>query len=85
MAHWVREMGLELHPSQTRSRPTLEVVEGGAGFDCLGVTIRPYPSRARRGDKTIICQVLVENFFTSSLSSLFSGWPEETEPVKNDG
>jgi hypothetical protein len=54
LAHWVRAMGVELTPSQTRMRPTLAVVEGGAGFDCLGFNMRPDPSRARRGDKTSI-------------------------------
>jgi RNA-directed DNA polymerase len=54
MAHWLREMGLALKPSKTRSRPTLEPVEGAAGFDVLGFNIRQYPSRIRRGDQTII-------------------------------
>ncbi|MGH8069825.1 MAG: reverse transcriptase domain-containing protein [Candidatus Entotheonellia bacterium] len=54
MARWWREMGLELKPSKPRIRHTLEMVEGGAGFDFLGFNIRQYPSRARRGDKTII-------------------------------
>jgi hypothetical protein len=53
-AHWWREMGVALHPSQTRLRPTLAVVAGGAGVAFLGCTIRPYPSRARRGYKSII-------------------------------
>jgi RNA-directed DNA polymerase len=54
MAHWVREMGWELNPRKTRIRHTLEVVDGGAGFDFLGFNMRQYPSRARRGDKTSI-------------------------------
>jgi RNA-directed DNA polymerase len=53
-AHWLDEMGLELKPSKTRIRHTLELVDGGAGFDFLGFNIRQYPSRARRGYKTII-------------------------------
>src|SRR6266511_3001553 len=54
MAPWLRARGLEWKPSKTRSRHRLEVVEGGAGFDVLGFNMRQYPSRARRGDKTII-------------------------------
>jgi RNA-directed DNA polymerase len=54
MAHWLWEMGLELQPSKTRIRPTLELVEGGAGVDFLGFNIRQDPSRIRRGYKTII-------------------------------
>jgi RNA-directed DNA polymerase len=53
MAHWLREMGVELKPSKTRIRHTLEVVEGEAGFDVLGFNMRQDPSRTRRGDKTL--------------------------------
>jgi RNA-directed DNA polymerase len=52
MAHWLREMGWEVTPRKTRMRHTLEVVEGGAGFDVLGFNLRQDPSRARRGDTT---------------------------------
>jgi RNA-directed DNA polymerase len=50
----LRAIGLALKPSQTRITPTLQVEEGEAGFDFLGVNIRPYPTKSKRGDKTII-------------------------------
>jgi RNA-directed DNA polymerase len=50
----LRAMGLELKPSKTRSTPTLQVAEGEAGVDFLGFNIRPYPTKSKRGDKTII-------------------------------
>jgi RNA-directed DNA polymerase len=48
-------MGLELKPSQTRITPTLGNEASEAGFDFLGLTMRPYPVRKTRlGFKTII-------------------------------
>ncbi|MDQ3830514.1 MAG: group II intron reverse transcriptase/maturase, partial [Candidatus Tectomicrobia bacterium] len=50
----LREMGLALKPSKTRITHTLQVEEGEAGFDFLGFNIRQYPTKSKRGDKTII-------------------------------
>jgi RNA-directed DNA polymerase len=50
----VRGMGLALKPSKTRITHTLQVEEGEAGFDFLGFNIRQYPTKSKRGDKTII-------------------------------
>jgi RNA-directed DNA polymerase len=50
----LRGMGLELKPSKTRITHTLQVEEGEAGFDFLGFNIRHYPTKSKRGYKTII-------------------------------
>jgi RNA-directed DNA polymerase len=49
-----RGMGVELKPSKTRITHTWHVEAGVAGFDFLGFNIRQYPTKAKRGDKTII-------------------------------
>jgi RNA-directed DNA polymerase len=54
MAEQLRGMGLELKPSKTRTTHTLHAEAGGAGFDFLGFNIRQYPTKAKRGYKTII-------------------------------
>jgi RNA-directed DNA polymerase len=54
IAEQLRGMGLELKPSKTRITHTLHVEAGGAGFDFLGFNIRQYPTKAKRGYKTII-------------------------------
>jgi RNA-directed DNA polymerase len=54
IAEQLRGMGLELKPSQTRITHTLHVEAGVAGFDFLGFNIRQYPTKAKRGYKTII-------------------------------
>jgi RNA-directed DNA polymerase len=41
LAEQLHGMGWELHPSQTRITHTVQVEEGEAGFDCLGLNIRP--------------------------------------------
>jgi RNA-directed DNA polymerase len=61
---WLKGMGLELKPSKTRIAHTFQEVEGEAGFDFLGFTIRQFPvgkyrsarngSGAALGFKTII-------------------------------
>jgi RNA-directed DNA polymerase len=47
-------LGLAWQPSQTRITQTVQTEEGEAGFDFLGFNLRPYPTTAKRGDKTII-------------------------------
>jgi len=54
IAEQLRGMGLELKPSKTRITHTLHVEAGVAGFDLLGFNIRQYPTKAKRGYKTII-------------------------------
>jgi RNA-directed DNA polymerase len=39
---WLRPLGLELKPSKTRIRHTLEPREGETGFDFLGFTVRQF-------------------------------------------
>ena len=53
IAEQLRGMGLELKPSKTRTPHTLHAEAGGAGFDVLGFNIRQYPTKAKRGYKTI--------------------------------
>jgi RNA-directed DNA polymerase len=40
---WLKEMGLELKPSKTKTTHTLTTVEGDVGFDFLGFAIRQFP------------------------------------------
>jgi RNA-directed DNA polymerase len=54
MAEHLRGMGLEWKPSKTRITPTLKDETGVAGFDFLGFQIRQYPTKSKRGYKTII-------------------------------
>ena len=54
LAEHLRGMGWELKPSKTRITQTLHVEEGEAGFDFLGFNIRQYPTKSKRGYKTII-------------------------------
>ena len=54
IAEHLRGMGLALKLSKTRITHTLHVEAGGAGFDVLGFNIRHYPTKAKRGYKTII-------------------------------
>jgi RNA-directed DNA polymerase len=59
---WLRGMGLQLKPSKTHLRHTLQEWEGQAGFDFLGFTVRQYrvgkhrtcTYRGRPGFKTLI-------------------------------
>jgi RNA-directed DNA polymerase len=44
IAEWLKEMGLELKPSKTRIGHTHQAVDGVAGFDFLGFTIRQFPA-----------------------------------------
>jgi RNA-directed DNA polymerase len=46
---WLKDIGLELKPSKTRITHTLE---GKAGFDFLGFTIRQYPVGKARSGRT---------------------------------
>jgi RNA-directed DNA polymerase len=39
---WLKEIGLDLHPTKTRVTHTLEPYEGQVGFDFLGFTVRQY-------------------------------------------
>jgi RNA-directed DNA polymerase len=48
IAGWLQGMGLALKPSKTRIGHTLQEVEGRAGFDFLGFTIRQFPAGATR-------------------------------------
>jgi RNA-directed DNA polymerase len=50
----LHDMGLAVKPSKTRLTHTLRVEEGEAGFDFLGFNIRQYPTKSKRGYKTII-------------------------------
>jgi RNA-directed DNA polymerase len=43
MEAWLQGIGLELKPSKTRIAHTLHPMQGKAGFDFLGMTIRQYP------------------------------------------
>src|SRR4029453_16867056 len=54
MAEQWRGKGLALKPSKTRTTHTSHAEAGGAGFDFLGFNIRQYPTKAKRGYKTII-------------------------------
>jgi RNA-directed DNA polymerase len=54
LAEQLRGMGLEWKPSKTRITHTLKGEEGMAGFDFLGFHIRQYPTKSKRGYKTII-------------------------------
>jgi RNA-directed DNA polymerase len=54
IAEQLRGMGLELKPSKPRITHTLHVEAGGAGFNFLGFNIRQYPTKAKRGYKTLI-------------------------------
>lgn len=40
---WLQGMGLEMKPSKTRIAHTLKPIEGKAGFEFLGFSIRQYP------------------------------------------
>jgi RNA-directed DNA polymerase len=42
LQEWLRPLGLELKPSKTRIRHTLQPLEGETGFDFLGFTIRQF-------------------------------------------
>jgi RNA-directed DNA polymerase len=48
LAEWLKGMGLELKPSKTRVGHTLYEVDGRAGFDFLGFTVRQFPAGATR-------------------------------------
>ena len=48
LAEWLRGMGLELKPSKTRIGHTLLEVNGQAGFDFLGFTVRQFPAGKTR-------------------------------------
>ena len=54
LAEHLHGRGWELKPSKTRITQTLHVEEGEAGFDFLGFNIRQYPTKSKRGYKTII-------------------------------
>jgi RNA-directed DNA polymerase len=57
VAEWLRKLGLELHPTKTRTAHTLAPQGGKAGFDFLGFEIRQYPvsrHNAAGGFKTLI-------------------------------
>lgn len=52
---WLAGVGLQLKPSKTRIGHTLLVVDGQAGFDFLGFSVRQYPCRRpSRPYKTLI-------------------------------
>src|SRR5262249_38314766 len=48
IAEWLKVMGLELKPSKTRIGHTLNEVDGRAGFDFLGFTVRQFPAGTTR-------------------------------------
>jgi RNA-directed DNA polymerase len=48
VTEWLRPMGLELKPSKTRLCHTRDAVDGRAGFDFLGFTVRQFPAGATR-------------------------------------
>jgi RNA-directed DNA polymerase len=48
-AEWLRGMGLEMKPSKTRITHTLEAMDGKAGFEFFGFSIRQYDRGERRG------------------------------------
>jgi RNA-directed DNA polymerase len=48
IAEWLKGMGLELKPSKTRIGHTLLAVDGLAGFDFLGFTVRQFPAGKTR-------------------------------------
>jgi RNA-directed DNA polymerase len=48
-AEWLRGMGLEMKPSKTRITHTLETMDGTAGFEFLGFSIRQYDRGENRG------------------------------------
>jgi RNA-directed DNA polymerase len=56
IAEWLKPMGLELKPSKTRVGHTLHEVDGQAGFDFLGFTVRQFPvgknNAVRNGHRT---------------------------------
>jgi RNA-directed DNA polymerase len=53
VAEWLRGMGLELKPSKTRVGHTLKEVDGRAGFDFLGFSVRQFPvGKTRSGSKS---------------------------------
>jgi RNA-directed DNA polymerase len=43
ITEWLRQIGLELKPSKTKTTHTLITVEGNVGFDFLGFAIRQFP------------------------------------------
>ena len=47
IAEWLKGMGLELKPSKTRIGHTLREVDGRAGFDFLGFSVRQFPGGRR--------------------------------------
>ena len=49
IANWLVPMGLELKPSKTRLAHTLHEVDGAAGFDFLGFTVRQFAKGKHRG------------------------------------
>jgi RNA-directed DNA polymerase len=54
---WLKDIGLELKPSKTRTTHTLTNYQGNTGFDFLGFNVRQFPvgkAHARLGFKTII-------------------------------
>ena len=54
LAEQRRGMGVEWKPSKTRITHTLKGEEGMAGCDFLGFHLRQYPTKSKRGYKTII-------------------------------
>lgn len=44
LSKWLKEMGLEIKESKTRIAHTFNSIEGKAGFDFLGFSIRQYPA-----------------------------------------
>jgi RNA-directed DNA polymerase len=58
METWLQDIGLELKPSKTRIAHSLHPMQGKAGFDFLGMTIRHYPvgrtHSAKKPDGTLL-------------------------------
>jgi RNA-directed DNA polymerase len=43
ITEWLKQIGLELKPSKTKTTHTLTAVEGKVGFDFLGFAVRQFP------------------------------------------
>ena len=43
ITEWLKQIGLELKPSKTKTTHTLTAVEGNVGFDFLGFAVRQFP------------------------------------------
>lgn len=52
---WLKNIGLELKPSKTRTGHTLKEIDGETGFNFLGFNVRQYPAKCNKvGFKSLI-------------------------------